>query len=137
MVKLNADPTVAVVVVALVKAGAWPTTIVMGSVASGLIPLDAVIVRLAVPVAVGCAGDGGGAVAEVGERQPGGQRVPVSVIVGVGAPVVVIVTDPPAWFRVKSAAGMVRVGAAAVLSVMVRSSVAVLPETLVAEIDTG
>ena len=46
-------PTVPVAVSALVNAGAWPTTIVKVWVASGLIPLPAVIVMLVVPVAVG------------------------------------------------------------------------------------
>ena len=46
-------PTAKVAEPALVKAGAWPTTMVKAWVASGLIPLAAVIVRLVVPVAVG------------------------------------------------------------------------------------
>ena len=63
--------------------------------------------------------------------------VPVSVIFDVGAPVVVIATAP-AWFSVKSATDpLVMVGAAAVFTVMVSASVAVLPEELVAEMVTG
>ena len=52
-VKLNGDPRVAGALVALVKAGAWPTTTVKVWVAFGLIPLAAVMVRVVVPVAVG------------------------------------------------------------------------------------
>ena len=59
--------------------------------------------------------------------------VPVSVIFGVGDPVVVIATAP-AWFSVKSAVDpLVMVGAAAAFTVMVSVRVAVLPEELVAE----
>ena len=59
------------------------------------------------------------------------------MIVGVGEPVVVIATAP-AWFTVKSAVdALVMVGAPAVVTVIVSASVAVLPEALVAEIDTG
>ena len=134
--KLNGDPTLPVAVSALVKAGAWPTMTVRVWVASGLIPLLAVMVRLAVPVAV-----------PVPERRavplplsvnvsPAGS-VPDSVIFGVGEPVVVIATAP-AWFSVKSAVDeLVMVGAVAAFTVMVRFSVARLPEELVAEIVTG
>ena len=55
---------------------------------------------------------------------------------GVGEPVVVIATAP-ALLRVKSACRSVRVGAAAESTVIVRASVDVLPEMLVAEIVTG
>ena len=56
---------------------------------------------------------------------------------GVGEPVVVIAAAP-AWFSVKSAvAPLVMAGAAAVFTVMVSDSVAVLPEALVAEMVTG
>ena len=63
--------------------------------------------------------------------------VPLSVIAGVGAPVVVTATAP-AWFSVKSATDpLVMVGAAAAFTVMARDSVAVLPEELVADRVTG
>ena len=52
-VKLNPDPTVAVALLALVKAGPVPTTTVMVPVASGSIPLLAVIWRFVDPAVVG------------------------------------------------------------------------------------
>ena len=52
-VKVPDAPAVKVVVLALVKAGAWPTTSVKAWVAFGVIPLAAVMVRVVVPVAVG------------------------------------------------------------------------------------
>ena len=61
---------------------------------------------------------------------------PLSVMAGIGEPVVVISTAP-ALLTVKSATGSVRVGDAAEPTVIVRSSVDVLPEILVAEIVTG
>ena len=78
------------------NAGACPTMTVKAWLASGLIPLLAVMVRLAVPVAV--------AVPEIRavplplsvKDSPAGS-VPVSVICGVGDPVVVIAAAP-AWF---------------------------------------
>ena len=136
-VKLNAEPSPRPwSLAALVKAGAWPTTIVKGSLASGLIPLPAPIVMFVVPVAVAVPARVAVPSPLSVNVSPAGS-VPVSVIAGVGDPVAVIATDP-AWFRVKSAAGRLSAGGArAAFTVMVSASVAVLPEALVAEIDTG
>ncbi len=121
---------------ALVNAGAWPTMTVSVWVASGVIPLLAVMVRLAVPVVVGVPWSRAVPLPLSVNVSPAGS-VPVSVIVGVGEPVVVIATAP-AWFSVKSATGpLVMVGAAAALTVMVRSAWPCCPEELVAEMVTG
>ena len=70
-------------------------------VASGLTPFAAVIVRLVVPVAVGVPDRVAVPLPLSVNVSPAGS-VPVSVIAGVGEPVVVIATEP-AWFSVKSA----------------------------------
>ena len=105
-------------------------------VASGLIPLLAVMVRVVVPVAVGVPESRAVPLPLSVKVSPAGS-VPVSVISGSAIRSVVMATAP-AWFRVKSATDpLVMVGAAAALTVMVRASVAVLPEELVAEMVTG
>ena len=59
------------------------------------------------------------------------------MIAGTGDPVAVIATAP-AWLSVKSATEpLVMAGAADALTVMVTTSVAVLPEALLAEMVTG
>ena len=135
-VKLNAVPTLAVALLALVKAGAWPTTTAKVWVAFGLIPLLAVIVRLVVPVAVPVPDSRAVPLPLSVNVSPAGS-VPVSVIFGVGDPVVVIAAAP-ALFKVKKAVlPLVMVGAVATVTVMVSARVAVLPEALVADSVTG
>lgn len=98
--------------------------------------MAAVIVMTVVPVAVGVPESRAVPFALAVYVSPAG-RTPVSVIAGVGEPVVVIATAP-AVFTVKSAVdALVIVGAPAVLTVMVSDSVAVLPEALVADNVTG
>ena len=130
------DPAVAVGCrLALVKAGAWPTTIVKGWVAFGLTPLLALMVRLVVPVTVPVPDSRAVPLPLSVNDSPAG-RLPVSVMAGVGEPVVVTAT--PAWLTVKKALlPLVMAGAAAALTVMVSASVAVLPEALVAVRVTG
>ena len=134
-VKENAAPTGAVAVLALVKAGAWPTTIVSVWLAVGSTPFAAVTVMLVVPVAVGVPEIRAVPLPSSAKDNPAGMA-PLSVMAGVGEPVVVMATAPEV-LSVKSAAGKTMVGAAAEPTVIVRSSVDVLPEMLVAEIVTG
>ncbi len=136
-VKLNADPTVPVAVVALVNAGAWPTTRVNVCVAAGVTPLLAVIVNVVVPVAVGVPEMSAMPVPSSRNVRPAG-NVPVSVITGVGEPVAVMATAPAA-LNVKSAtAPLVMMGAAAALMVMARPRVDVATAVaFVAVIVTG
>jgi hypothetical protein len=134
-VKLNGDPAVADALSVLVKAGAWPTITVRVCVAAGLTPFVAVTVRVVVPVLVGVPDKMAVPLPLSVKVSPAG-NVPVSVIAGVGWPVAVTATEP-IWLRVKSAAGMLRTGAVAGLTVTARSNVAVLPDALVAWSTTG
>ena len=121
--KLNAEPAVAVVLLALVNDGAWPTTMVKGWVAFGLTPLLALMVRLVVPVTVPVPESRAVPLPLSVNDSPAG-RLPVSVMAGVGEPVVVTAAAP-AWLTVKKALlPLVMAGAAAALTVMVSASVA-------------
>jgi len=98
--------------------------------------LVAVIVSVLVPVAVGVP-EMSAVPFEFGVNVRPAGRVPVWVIVGVGEPVVMIPTAP-FWPSVKNPLlPLVMVGGVAALTVIVRARVAVLPETFVAEIETG
>ena len=131
-----AVPAVKVAAAGLVKLGAWPTMIVKVWVAAGSIPLVAVIESVLVPDAVGVPEIRALPLALGVNVRPAG-RVPVSVIVGVGEPVVMM-PAAPSWFSVKNAVEpLVMTGAAWALTVIDKVRVAVLPETLVAEIVTG
>ena len=117
-------------------AGAWPTTIVRLWVAFGAMLLAAVMSRVIVPVAVGVPDSRAVPLPLSTKVSPAG-RAPVSVIAGVGEPVVVT-AKAPAVPRVKSAAAaLVMVGRHWWRTVMVRARVAVDPEVLVAEMVTG
>ena len=86
-------PAPKLVEAALVNAGAWPTTTVNVCVASGLIPLLAVTLKVVVPVALGVPCSRAVPVPSSVKVSPAG-RVPVSVMAGVGEPVVVMATAP-------------------------------------------
>ena len=135
-VKLNGVLICAGAVDALVKAGGWPTMIVTVWVASVPMPLWAVTVSVVVPVAVGVPWMSAVPLPPSVNVRPGG-IAPVSVMVGVGDPVVVMAMAP-AWLRVKKPlAPEVIVGGLEATTVMTSERVAVLPEALVAERVTG
>ena len=85
----------------------------------------------------GRAREQGGAVAVVGEGEPGRAGPRSRRWPGWATPVAVTANDP-AWPKVKYAvAALVMVGALGATTVMVSASVAVLPELLVAQMVTG
>lgn len=137
MANVPAVPTTKVAAAALVNDGPVPTWIERVCTALGKLPLAAVTVIGVVPVAVGVPVMSAVPFAPGVKVSPAG-IAPTSLRVGAGSPVVVTANEPVVALSVKNAVVLlVKAGWAAVATVMVNASVAVLPDAFVAEMETG